>query len=348
MEIGDLWTGVQWGLTRPGTRIPTFGKLATSSQERKSFKKIAQEEAQVIRMAKRFDVGEELNDYIHTKQSQVWREHPVKLALHANNLRTPFPAMWFEFKSQDIPNTLVACLVEQAPIQGYPGIHDIAFHFYMADLNDTVATICEHAVILTQEGGPSQWLKHIPDPDERVQFMQVISRVAYGIEDLLDWNDTLIIDPYIDVLQRTQLMHKMMVGTYRLEGVEDWNHATGHLRHLRFVITLINLLNYPWVKKEVVTARPQQRSKSPQVTPSDSYYRCKINLPKPEGVVSRGNEPRTDSYGKRLHQVRGHWRVFRNDEGEFVNRTWIKAHQRGNAKLGVVHKDYQLDFAPKP
>ena len=160
-----------------------------------------------------------------------------------------FPAMWFEFKSRHTQHFGgVPC--RASADSGYPGIHDIAFHFYMADLNDTVATICEHAVILTQEGGPSQWLKHMPDPDERAQFMQVISRVAYGIEDLLDWNDALIIDPYIDVLQRTQLMHKMMVGTYRLEGVEDWNHVTGHLRHLRFVITLINLLNYPWVNKE--------------------------------------------------------------------------------------------------
>ncbi len=351
MEIGDLWTAVQWGLTRPGTRIPTFGKLAQDSQERRSMKKIAQEEAQVIRMAKRFDVGQELNDHIHTQHSEVWREHPVKLALIANNLRMPFPNMWFEFMSQDLTDTLVACLVEEKPIKGYPGLRDIAFHFYLGHLNDTTSTLCEHAVIFSQEGAPSQWLDDITDPADRARFGEIVSRVAYGITDFNYALETYrleeIIDPYLDVLQRTQLMHKLMVGTYRLQAVEDWDHAAGHFRHLRFVMSLISVLNYPWIDKEVVTAKPQQRSKTPRVTATDSYHRCKINLPKPDGVISRGNEPRTDSCGKRLHQVRGHWRVYRNDADEFVRRTWIKPHHRGDAKLGVVHKDYQLDFDPK-
>ena len=96
MEIGDLWTGVQWGLTRPGTRIPTFGKLATSSQERKSFKKIAQEEAQVIRMAKRVDVGEELTDSIQSNShcTRTICEHLSQPCGLSSSHKT-YPTLWW-------------------------------------------------------------------------------------------------------------------------------------------------------------------------------------------------------------------------------------------------------------
>ena len=85
-----------------------------------------------------------------------------------------------------------------------------------------------------------------------------------------------------------------------------------------------------------------KKGRSPKVTPRDSYYRCKIKLPKPDGVETRQLEPRDDAYGKRLHQVRGHWRVYRDEYGDFVKRTWIREHRRGDPKLGVVLKDYVL------
>jgi len=51
---------------------------------------------------------------------------------------------------------------------------------------------------------------------------------------------------------------------------------------------------------------------------------------------------RKEAYGKRLHQVRGHWRVYKDEFKNVKSRTWITEHRRGNAKLGVVHKDYHL------
>ena len=59
-------------------------------------------------------------------------------------------------------------------------------------------------------------------------------------------------------------------------------------------------------------------------------------------METRQLEPRDEAYGKRLHQVRGHWRVYRDEHGDFVKRTWIREHRRGDAKLGVVLKDYVL------
>ena len=52
----------------------------------------------------------------------------------------------------------------------------------------------------------------------------------------------------------------------------------------------------------------------------------------------------TPQHAKRLHQVRGHWRVYRNKDGSFRRRTWVAQHTRGNVKLGVVLKDYQLAY----
>tara|TARA_B100000676_G_scaffold127462_1_gene126532 strand:+ start:372 stop:1670 length:1299 start_codon:yes stop_codon:yes gene_type:complete len=116
---------------------------------------------------------------------------------------------------------------------------------------------------------------------------------------------------------------------------------------LRFVIYLMNVLNYPWTKTEKVMGVIGRKSKTPRIAPQDHYYRAKIALPK-EGIEIRDPLPgREEHYGVRQHQVRGHWRILRNEHGEFKRRTWVKAHTRGDSKLGVVHKDYALEADKK-
>jgi len=45
-----------------------------------------------------------------------------------------------------------------------------------------------------------------------------------------------------------------------------------------------------------------------------------------------------DSINKnRLHQVRGHLRHYQSGK-----RTWIKSHERGDEKMGVIIKDYNF------
>ena len=344
MSVGDLWSQIQWALARPGTRTPTFGRLARNPKERKEFKQIAKEEAETILMARRFDVAPELNDYVY-KQIAEANYSPLKLALSVNQLRMPFKNMWFEFKSQDYPVT-VACLVEQKPIKGHQDLYDYSFQFYM-QYEDAMTTICETGVVISSKGAPSQWQQHMIDSVDEKNYRDIVSRVAYGIENVNEWDDALYLEGYDNLIERTQLLHKTMIAESRPETYNDWKRVSGHAQHLKFMICLINTLNFPWIQKEIIPAK-QQKSKTPRVTPTDSYYRCKINLPKPNGVMARCNKPKEDSYGMRLHQVRGHWRVFRDDEGDFIKRTWIREHRRGNAKLGVVHKDYQLDYKPDP
>ncbi len=109
---------------------------------------------------------------------------------------------------------------------------------------------------------------------------------------------------------------------------------------------LILMLNYPWVKTETSLVTNMKKSKAPSIVPRDSYYRCRIQLPKPDGVDIRDiGEARKEYYGKRLHKVRGHWRKLRTPEGIVRKRTWINEHRRGDHKLGVIHKDYSLEGA---
>jgi len=71
----------------------------------------------------------------------------------------------------------------------------------------------------------------------------------------------------------------------------------------------LRVLNYPWVAKEPARVEHSRKGKRPNVTPSDSYYRCKVVLPKPDGAETRHGEIRQEAYGKRTHQEREHWRA---------------------------------------
>lgn len=46
-----------------------------------------------------------------------------------------------------------------------------------------------------------------------------------------------------------------------------------------------------------------------------------------------------DCNGKRLHDVRGHFRRYSNGK-----ISWIKSHKRGDASLGIITKDYKLNL----
>lgn len=46
---------------------------------------------------------------------------------------------------------------------------------------------------------------------------------------------------------------------------------------------------------------------------------------------------------KRQHEVRGHWRTYRDREsGEVKRKVWIAEHNRGDPSLGVVEHEYRL------
>lgn len=155
-------------------------------------------------------------------------------------------------------------------------------------------------------------------------------------------------DPrFVELLKAVQLQTgELIFGDEQLEhmwssGFEVWRAYVN-----RMFWQLILMLNYPWVKTETSLVTNMKKSKAPSIVPRDSYYRCRIQLPKPDGVDIRDvGEARKEYYGKRLHKVRGHWRKLRTPEGIVRKRTWINEHRRGDHKLGVINKDYVLEGA---
>ena len=103
------------------------------------------------------------------------------------------------------------------------------------------------------------------------------------------------------------------------------------------------MLNEPWTTKEVTKLRGTN-SVNTQITPFDSYYKVKVTLPREKAVRAATQAfKRVAPFGKRQHEVMGHKRQYRNELGEVYKTVYIKAHKRGDPKLGIITKDYVLD-----
>lgn len=105
----------------------------------------------------------------------------------------------------------------------------------------------------------------------------------------------------------------------------------------RFLITVMALLNYDWIIK---TPREGNgtRYRFGKYHKGNAHIEVSLDLPKWRGVTitPKGFNEMAES-NRRQHSVRGHFRKYRDGR-----RTWIKAHVRGDAKLGIITKDYRL------
>lgn len=124
---------------------------------------------------------------------------------------------------------------------------------------------------------------------------------------------------------------------------EDWNRMAELSSELsmgdgRFLITTLAMLNYDWIIKDEVPRASTRSYKFGKFVRGNSHIRLEIDLPKFHGktIIPKGFEKAHES-SRRQHTVRGHWRRYRNGK-----RTWVKAHIRGDARLGIITKDYVL------
>ena len=128
------------------------------------------------------------------------------------------------------------------------------------------------------------------------------------------------------------------------------NDSSQYLQSITGILTpitaIISALNYDWVTKDP-EPRPQGvRNITSRMQPRNSHFKVGISLPKEKAGRLIGKQPlRTRLFGNREHEVRGHWRVLRDEGGFERKRTWIAAHYRGDPKLGVVTKEYVLKKA---
>ena len=95
--------------------------------------------------------------------------------------------------------------------------------------------------------------------------------------------------------------------------------------------------NFNWVFTEPVPRGKHTRGVSSRMQPRNRHYKLEIKLPKEKQVIEGKQTQRTREFGNALHEVKGHKREYKN--GRVI---WIDAHRRGDAKYGIVTKDYVL------
>lgn len=108
----------------------------------------------------------------------------------------------------------------------------------------------------------------------------------------------------------------------------------------RFIITVLALLNYDWVLQDNRERSTTPRRRFGRRVAGNSYSIVSIDLPKRRGVEMflHDLDKNTEST-RRLHEVRGHWCVSKTTQ----KRWWRKSHKRGDANLGVISHDYELN-----
>lgn len=113
---------------------------------------------------------------------------------------------------------------------------------------------------------------------------------------------------------------------------------------MAWLMAILSLMNFDWFVEEprnigVQGSKPMRGN----ITPYDSHHTVLLKLPRTKGRVVMPKQPkRTESYGVRLHDVAGHNRHYRDEFGQVYKTVYIKPHERGNAKLGKITKDYAV------
>ena len=124
----------------------------------------------------------------------------------------------------------------------------------------------------------------------------------------------------------------------RRRTLEFYGTSYGHYEDdLRILAWALSDFNYNWIFKKPAT-KPTRRNRSKPFRQATIETRTlEIELPKPRGK-EMGEHQFGDGTPRKWHKVKGHWRVYKKTG----YRVWIENYERGDKKLGEVHKDYKL------
>ena len=134
---------------------------------------------------------------------------------------------------------------------------------------------------------------------------------------------------FVDFLPST--MHGKKFDTYKFsETLQQVDTITSSIG----ILTFLNLLQFINAKgSETISFKSHIPIKKRSNVIKGFEYKM-LEVKKTNRITTRYG----DSINKnRLHQVRGHMRHYQNGK-----RTWIKSHQRGDEKMGVIIKDYNF------
>ena len=203
-----------------------------------------------------------------------------------------------------------------------------------------------------------------PDPINIINLRRKEDR-----NDLIDANKKLIGLPYINYFQEEKgedvnfLLNRSVIGLSsastmqfdRDEIANFWNTNGGHklkavtdamllqiAGDMRFLISLLAILNYPLITTDVVQSPQQIDSiRWGRKMPKNEYKLIDINLPKPRGVKIYNQMFTGHGTPKRQHTRRGHFRRNKGIDG-IIREKWIEDQVVGNPELGIIIKDYNL------
>jgi len=107
-----------------------------------------------------------------------------------------------------------------------------------------------------------------------------------------------------------------------------------------FAVLAMN--NFDWIVKDPVARKGKVKNLSHRLQPRNRHYTLEIKLPKEKQLIEGVQPDRTRKFGTALHEVQGHNRHYRDDHGVVYKTIWVKPHERGDKKFGIVTKDYVL------
>lgn len=112
----------------------------------------------------------------------------------------------------------------------------------------------------------------------------------------------------------------------------------------RFLIALLGLLNYDLIVQEThQTPKHIEYTRWGRRVPKNEHKIVTINLPKPRGKRIYDQMFSGQGTPKKEHWRRGHWRTYRDANGNVLRRVWIEEMKVGNPELGTIVHDYRLE-----
>ena len=373
-ELGDLYPAVLHALRKPHKRI--VAAVGGDTDEGRAQAKMISNR---LRVAHRMDIDDRLLNIVFEQPSWVGMtkdQGALPVSVMTENvmesyqeLRLPFRTCWMEFSGKLFNEEMrkhvwaVGCI--------HPDIWKIADRdgTPKPDRTNIFAgnMFFDRVGVLAWSNGKSDkaFLCFGSFDGDPAIYMSVLGRAVDGREPSLPSNDAGVMHQslllfgvdfedtdlseaapgYVDLVNRCQTTeNSSMFSKEILEHVYEQYAEPWAPQLTRVSWEILRVLNYPWVDKHPASPNSNKgnKSKRPNIAPYDSYYRCTVKLPKEDGIEMRPAPLRVEKYGKRLHVVRGHYRTFKDQFGDFKSRTWIPQHSRGNKALGVVHKDYFL------
>ena len=113
---------------------------------------------------------------------------------------------------------------------------------------------------------------------------------------------------------------------------------------VRFIISVLSILNYDLIVKE--TQKPADHKvkhvRFGRSVPTNEYSLLNIELPKPRGKTVYEKIFTGQGTPKKWHMRRGHWRRYRDKDGNVTKRIWIDQCEAGSKEHGQKVKDYNL------